>query len=199
MFNTKLKRTSLALLLAVVLMLSLFPVAAYALEDGGAAAADESGMVLDAGQVATPEESADPEASESTPADDTSAPADDTSAPADDTSAVEDDHEGHDHGDTTGTTTTEPEKKFGLADIISLSLLGVFLIAVAVYCIINREKVGKLLRGLKSELKKIVWTPWNQVKKNTFVVLVIIIAAAIVIGALDLLFSKGILALGKIF
>ena len=192
MFNTKLKRTSLALLLAVVLMLSLFPVAAYALEDGGAAAADESGMVLDAGQVATPEESAAPEDSESTPADDTSAPVDGESAPVDD-------HEGHDHGDTTGTTTTEPEKKFGLADIISLSLLGVFLIAVAVYCIINREKVGKLLRGLKSELKKIVWTPWNQVKKNTFVVLVIIIAAAIVIGALDLLFSKGILALGKIF
>ena len=63
----------------------------------------------------------------------------------------------------------------------------------------KKGKTAGFWKGFKSELKKIVWTPWNQVKKNTFVVLVIIIAAAIVIGALDLLFSKGILALGKIF
>ncbi|MBO5305262.1 MAG: preprotein translocase subunit SecE, partial [Clostridia bacterium] len=60
-------------------------------------------------------------------------------------------------------------------------------------------KVGKLLRGLKSEMGKIVWTPWNQVRKNTIVVLVVVIATIIVLYVLDLLFSKGIFALSKIF
>ena len=177
MLNAKLKRTSLALVLAVVLMLSLFPVATFALEDAGAAAEDEAGIVLDAAQP-TDTSAADAEAEAETEAE--------TSADTTDE---------HDHDD----ETTEEEKGMSLGDIISLAIFGVVILLVAVYCLTHKEKVAKLFKGLKSELKKIVWTPWNQVRKNTFVVLVIIVAAAIVIGVLDLLFSKGILALGKIF
>ncbi len=184
MLNSKLKRTSLALLLAVVLMLSLFPVAAYALEDAGSAAEDEAGIVLDASQTTdTDEAETDAETEAETSAE--------TSADA----TASDEHD-HDHEDE---DTTEEEKGMTLGDIISLAVLGVVILLVVIYCLTHKEKVAKLFRGLKSELKKIVWTPWNQVRKNTFVVLVIIVAAVIVIGVLDFLFSRGILALGKIF
>lgn len=183
MLNAKLKRTSLALVLAVVLMLSLFPVAAFALEDAGAAAEDEAGVVLDATQ------STDADATDVEAEDDSTADAE-TEA---ETSAETTDEHNHDD------EATEEEKGMSVGDIISLAIFGVVIILVAVYCLTHKEKVAKLFRGLKSELKKIVWTPWNQVRKNTIVVLVIIIAAAVAIGVLDLLFSKGILALGKIF
>ena len=196
MLNSKLKRTSLALLLAVVLMLSLFPVAAFALEDAGAASEDEAGIVLDASQT-TDTDAADAETDAETNAE--------TEAEASgDTAADEHDHDhDHDHEDEgtagEGEDTTEEEKGMSLGDIISLAVLGVVIILVVIYCLTHKEKVAKLFRGLKSELKKIVWTPWNQVRKNTVVVLVIIIATIIVIGVLDFLFSRGILALGKIF
>jgi hypothetical protein len=47
MLNSKLKRISLALVLAVVLTLSLFTLSAFALEDAGAAPDGEQGIVLD--------------------------------------------------------------------------------------------------------------------------------------------------------
>ena len=186
MLNSKLKRTSLALLLAVVLMLSLFPVAAYALEDAGSAAEDEAGIVLDASQ-----------SSETTEAADAETEAADAETKADDAETAADEHD-HDHDHDTETT-GEEEKGMTLGDIISLAVLGLVIILVVIYCLTHKEKVAKLFKGLKSELKKIVWTPWNQVRKNTIVVLVIIIAAVVVIGVLDFLFSRGILALGKIF
>jgi preprotein translocase subunit SecE len=66
----------------------------------------------------------------------------------------------------------------------------------------KEKKKGKLKeawRGFKSETKKIVWPSWKQVFKNTGVVLVIVIACAIVIGALDYAFSEGISALASFF
>lgn len=192
MLNSKLKRISLALVLAVILTLSLSSLSAFALEDAGAAPDGEQGIVLD---VAAPAESdtADAEA-EDADAKDTEA-----AAPAESdavtTTGEADDHEGHDHDH----ETTEEEKGFTTGSIISLAVLGVVIILVVVYCLTHKEKVAKLFRGLKSEIKKIVWTPWNQVRKNTLVVLVVIISAAILIGLLDFLFSKGIFTLGKLF
>jgi preprotein translocase SecE subunit len=185
-------------------MLSLFPVAAYALEDAGSAAEDEAGIVLDASQstenteddATADDATADDATADNATADDTAA---DDKAEADDKTAdTEADEHDHDHDHDTETT-GEEEKGLTLGDIISLAVLGVVIILVVIYCLTHKEKVGKIFRGIKSELKKIVWTPWNQVRKNTIVVLVIIVAAAIVIGVLDLLFSRGILTLGKIF
>ena len=72
-------------------------------------------------------------------------------------------------------------------------------IVVALYCIIKREKVGKFFRSLKSEVKKVVWLPWDQVRKNTIVVIIVVIAVSVVIGVLDWAFSQGIINLGKLF
>ena len=60
-------------------------------------------------------------------------------------------------------------------------------------------KVKEFWRGFKSELKKIVWPSWKQVWKNTFVVLVIVVICAIMIGALDYAFSHGMMALTDLF
>ena len=194
MLNSKLKRISLALVLAVILTLSLSTLSAFALEDAGAAPDGEQGIVLD---VSAAESDTTAEESETKDLDDAvvnvETEAVTTTGEAEE--AEEDEHAGHDHGDE---TTTEKEG-FTTGSIISLAALGVVIILVVVYCLTHKEKVAKLFRGLKSEMKKIVWTPWNQVRKNTFVVLVVIIAAAILIGLLDFLFSKGILTLGKLF
>ena len=71
---------------------------------------------------------------------------------------------------------------------------GVVVIAAVVLGIIFREKIGKFLRVYKSEWKKIVWLPWNQTKKSTLVVLVVLIVCATVICLLDLGLFKGITA-----
>ena len=67
---------------------------------------------------------------------------------------------------------------------------------------VKEKKKGKLKdawKGFRSETKKIVWPTWKQILKNTFVVLVIVIACAIVIGVLDYAFSGGIRALVNLF
>ena len=68
-----------------------------------------------------------------------------------------------------------------------------------VYCLTHKEKVGKFVRGIKSEYKKISWTPWTQVRKNTIVVLIVVIAIGLLIAGVDFIFSKGIYALGRLF
>ena len=156
MLNTKMKRSALSLILAVVLMFSVFSVSVFAETetevDGTEADVTETEVVTDG--------------------------------------ATTDDGHDHDHDH-------EEEEKKGLTtfDIVSLIILGVLIIVGAVYCIKNREKVGKFLRSLKSEFKKISWSSWKDVRKNTLVVVVVVVAVAIVIGGVDFLFSRGILAM----
>ena len=63
----------------------------------------------------------------------------------------------------------------------------------------KKGRVSGAWKGFKSELKKIVWSSKNDVKKNTIVVVVAIVALAIVVGLLDFAFNKGIVALGQLF
>ena len=159
MLNTKMKRSALSLILAVVLMFSVFSVSVFAETetevDGTEADVTETEVITDG--------------------------------------ATTDDGHDHDHDH-------EEEEKKGLTtfDIVSLIILGVLIIVGAVYCIKNREKVGKFLRSLKSEFKKISWSSWKDVRKNTLVVVVVVVAVAIVIGGVDFLFSRGILAMKSI-
>ena len=99
----------------------------------------------------------------------------------------------------TTTTGTEEEENDIVGTIVSLCILGVIVIVVAVFCIIKREKVGKFLRSLKSESKKVVWLPWNQVRKSTIVVIIVVVIVAAVIGILDVAFASGIDALSNLF
>lgn len=60
------------------------------------------------------------------------------------------------------------------------------------------ERLKKFWRDYKSELKKIVWSPWKQVRKNTTLVIIAVIVIGAVIGLLDYGFSNAIVLLGKI-
>ena len=54
------------------------------------------------------------------------------------------------------------------------------------------------VRSIKSEVKKISWSPWSEVRKNTLVVVVIIVACAIALAAIDFVLSQGIGLLGQL-
>ena len=55
--------------------------------------------------------------------------------------------------------------------------------------------IGKWFRGMKSELKKVVWPTWSQLVNNTVVVIVISLLVAIIVGIFDFAAGKGIEAL----
>ena len=61
------------------------------------------------------------------------------------------------------------------------------------------ERIGHFFRSYVSEIKKIVWSPWKQVRKNSLVVLAVVVACAAVICALDLAFSEALLSLAELF
>ena len=156
-----------ALLLAVLLMFALFSVTAFASETEAAGETDSA--------AATGDETEAPEATES-------------DAAAGDTVTT---------GETvtTGDTKETKDKTVNWDLIITLAVIGVALIVFFIFYFAKasfREKVKKFFRDYKSERKKIVWSPARDVKKNTIVVIVIALAFALVIGLLDILFSKGI-------
>ncbi len=203
MLKTKLTRTLFACLLAAVLMLSLFTVSAFAEEsaDGNTATEDvsaDTGANDTAGEDdAAPTDTTGAEDGEETPADTTGAE-DGEETPADTTGAEDGEHsedDGHDHG--TESTETEEKKGLSLGNIISYAVLGVAIIAVVIYCLTHKEKVKAWASALKSEFKKITWSSWSQVRKNTIIVLVVIIVVGLVIALLDYLFHTAFVELGK--
>ena len=121
------------------------------------------------------------------------------------TTEAETDHD-HDHeeettGSSSASTDKKEEEKKGLStqSIITLCIFGALIVAAVVLGIIFREKVGKFLRVYKSETKKIVWLPWDQTKKSTLVVLIVLVACALAICLLDFALGQGYLAFLKLF
>ena len=121
----------------------------------------------------------------------TAAPGETTAAPADETPAASDDDHDHDH-----------DHGFPWDAVISFGIVIIAIIVLLIVYFVNpkfKEKVQNFFRSLKSELNKVVWSSKDDVKKNTIVVLIFVAAFAVLIGLLDFLFSKGIIALGKLF
>ena len=55
--------------------------------------------------------------------------------------------------------------------------------------------LGKWFRGMRSELRKVVWPTWSQVLNNTLVVIVVSLIFAVILGVIDWLAGEGIAAL----
>ena len=97
------------------------------------------------------------------------------------------------------TNTTETEEKATNWEGIIAG--GVVLLALIVLLVLYfasakfHAKVNKFFKDYKSELKKVVWSPVRDVKRNTAIVILSALFFAIVIGLLDFVFSKGIIAL----
>jgi len=54
------------------------------------------------------------------------------------------------------------------------------------------KRIGTWFKSLRSEAKKVSWASAASVRKNTFVVVVCVLAVAIVLGVLDLTLTKAI-------
>ena len=101
---------------------------------------------------------------------------------------------------TTGDGHNHEEEESNLVEtIVSLCIIGAIVVIIAAYCIIKREKVGKFVRSIKSEMKKIVWFSWKDTRKNSIVVIVAVVLIALCIGILDLAFHEGIDMLYNLF
>ena len=104
---------------------------------------------------------------------------------------------------TTGSSSTdkkEDEKKGLSTQAIVWIVVGAVVVVVgAVLGVKFREKIQKSLRVYKSEMKKIVWLPWDQTKKSTWIVLVVLVVCAAVICLLDVALSKGFMAFINLF
>ena len=93
----------------------------------------------------------------------------------------------------------EAKKQQKTRGIINLCVGAAILVALAVLVIVYRAKIPTWWKGLKSECGKITWCPKEKLKKNTFVVVIIILAIALAIGVLDFVFSRGMILLGELF
>ena len=83
--------------------------------------------------------------------------------------------------------------------IVNRVIGGINIIVGPILIIKNRVKLAGCLRSVKSETKKVVWSPKDQTRKNFLVVVVICIAVVILVGILDFAFGYGIAGLAKLF
>ena len=162
-----------AALVAVLLMISLFALPAFA---------DEA--TTEAAGEATTE--ATGEATTEATGDSTDEATDEAETKEDSSAGSNENSDKEDEGINTGL-------------VIGLIIGAVVLAIAVVLCIKFREKIGKFLRVYKSEAKKIVWLPWNQTKKSTLVVLVVLILCAVAICLIDLALSRSFLKFVELF
>ncbi len=78
------------------------------------------------------------------------------------------------------------------ATIVWIIVGAVVLVAAVILGIKFREKIVKGLRVLKSEFKKVSWLSWEQTRKSTLIVIIVLVAFAVVICLMDLGLSKGL-------
>ena len=56
------------------------------------------------------------------------------------------------------------------------------------------QRLGRFLREVVAELRKVIWPSRNQMVTYTIVVIVFVVFMVALVGVLDLLFAKGVLA-----
>ncbi len=59
-------------------------------------------------------------------------------------------------------------------------------------------KIAKFWKDFTSEMKKVVWMSWKDVRKSTVLVIVAVVIISVIIGLLDFGFDKAIRALGRL-
>lgn len=79
--------------------------------------------------------------------------------------------------------------------LINLGVGAVILIVLVILCITYRAKIPGWWKALKSECGKISWCSKDKLKKNTIVVVIIILAITLAVALMDYAFSTGLLLL----
>ena len=175
------RRNLLALLLAVVFVCSMFTVSAFATEET-TPAAEETTVAEETTEAATGEEtSGDATSGEETTA---GATTEGTTATTTEETTL------NFWEDNFTRVNSDKERVLYWTKIAVWGLVIAGLIAGVVFCIVKKEKVGEFLRALNSEKKRIVWSSWKETRKNTFVVLAVVVAITLVIFLFNLALEK---------
>lgn len=178
------KRSLISLLVSIVLVLSIFTVGVFADETTDAVSSDvTTEAVVDSTEETTDAVSEETTATATTEEATTKKEETTTKATSSTTTTGDD----HDHG-------------FDWTElIVNLVIGGIIIIVGAILIIKNRVKLAAFLRSVKSETKKIVWSPKDQTRKNFLVVVIICVAVVILVGILDFAFGYAIAGLAKLF
>ena len=159
-----------AVLCAVLLMISLFAIPVFAAEESTAAT------------VAATESASEP-ATESAPASEAES---ETASEAESETASESTASSGDNS-----SSNKKDEGLSITAIIWIAVGAIVLIVAVVLAIKFRANIAKGLRVYKSEFKKVSWLSWEQTRKSTFVVVVILVVFALVIGLIDMGLFEG--------
>ena len=183
------KRSLIALLVSLVMVLSIFTVGVFADEtDSSTAESTEANVESTSEEESSAEESSSEEESET------------EGATTEAATTAEETTEETTSESTTTTTDDHDHDEFNWTElIVNLVIGGIIVIVGAILIIKNRVKLAAFLRSVKSELKKVTWSPKDQTRKNFLVVAIICIAVVILVGILDFAFGFGIASLAKLF
>lgn len=166
------KRSLIALLLSLVLVVSLFTIGVSATE-----------APSDTDEVVT-----------------TEAVENDTNENAESTSGTKEETTTKKEETTTANVALEKSRSIIKKSIIINSIIIAVIIVVCVVLVIKfRKKLGDFMRSVKSELKKIVWSSKENTRKSFLVVFVVAVAIALLLWLIDIAFNTGISELAKLF
>ncbi len=188
------KRSLISLLLALVLIVSLFTVG-FSAEEGNADDAYTPGDIAGEANATTEADSAEvtTEADDAEVTTESGSTADGTEEDSEKSTEKETEE------DTSAAAAEEAINATKKVLIINGIIIAVIVIIAVILAVKFREKLGNFLRSVKSEMKKIVWSSKENTRKSFLVVMVVAIAVAILIGIVDIAFNLGISGLADIF
>ncbi len=170
------KRSLIALLLSLVLVVSLFTVSISATDKGS-----EAGTEVSATEAVS---SAEEESAKETNA------ATDKETTEKDEAVTESDAEKAEREEREETTTSL---------IINGAIIAAIIVIIVLVAVKFRTKLFAFLRSVKSEFKKVVWSSKENTRKSFLVVVVVAVAVAALIFVIDFAFNQGITMLGDLF
>ena len=168
------KRSIIALLLSLVLVVSLFTIGISATEDDGTTPNTESGQVAESDGTDGEKDTDETESGDES----------ETKKPETESETEE----------------VDPVKEETKMSLIINGIIVAAIIIVLIFLYVKfHTKFNAFLRSVKSELKKIVWSSKENTRKGFLIVAVVAVAFGIALGLADFAFSTGFDKLPELF
>ena len=184
------KRSIIALLLSLVLVVSLFTIGVSATES----TSSDIEEVVTTEAVESDTENSDESVSGTAAADSK----EETTAKKEETTTKKEETTTKNEETTVDKNLVKSRAIIKKSLIINSIILGVIIVLCVVLVIKFRKKLDDFIRSVKSELKKIVWSSKDNTRKSFLVVLVVAIAVALTLWLIDIAFNTGISEIAKL-
>lgn len=181
------KRSLIAFLLTVVLVVSLFTLSVSATDVDSTSSTSETTAATE--ETTASDETTD--SGETTKSSETTEKEEGTTKKEEKTDKEEESTESE--------AIKNAKKATKKALIINGIIIGAIIVIGVALIIKFREKLGAFMRSVKSELKKIVWSSKTQTRKSFLVVVVVAIAVALLLFIVNTAFTNGISMLADLF